>query len=49
MPEETISENGTNFVGAKQELQELTNKFCQNSRLKESSIGLLHEEVESLK
>ena len=32
VPEEMISDNGTNFVGANQELLELTNKTCQNSR-----------------
>ena len=34
VPEEMISDNSTNFVGANQELQELTNKMCQNSKLK---------------
>ena len=39
VPEEMISDNGTNFVGANQELLKLTNKTCQNSRLKESLIS----------
>ena len=39
VPEEMISDNGTNFVGANQELRELTNKMCQNSKLKESLIS----------
>ena len=39
VPEEMISDNGTNFVGANHKLLELTNKTCQNSRLKESLIS----------
>ena len=39
VPEEIISDNGTNFVGAHQELRELTNKMCQNSKLKETLIN----------
>ena len=36
VPEEMISDNGTNFVGANQELRELRNKLLQNGKLKES-------------
>ena len=36
VPEEMISENGTNFVGANQELRKLINQMLQNSKLKES-------------
>ena len=36
VPEEMISDNGTNFVGANQELCELRNQLLQNGKLKES-------------
>lgn len=39
VPEEMISDNGTNFVGANQELRELTDKMFQNSKLKENLIS----------
>ena len=34
VPEEMISDNGTNFVGANQELRELRNQLLQNGKLK---------------
>ena len=48
VPEEMISDNGTNFVGANQELRELTNKMCQNSKLKESLISQLNKPRDKL-
>ena len=36
VPEETISDIGTNFVGANQELHALRNQLLQNGKLKES-------------
>ena len=39
VPEEMISDNGTNFVGANKELQELTNVMFKNSKLAESLTG----------
>ena len=39
VPEEMISDNGTNFVGASKELQELTNLMFKNSKLAESLTG----------
>ena len=38
VPEEMISDNGTNFVGENQELCELINHVFQSSRLKESLV-----------
>ena len=38
VPEEMISDNGTNFVGANQELRELINHVFQSNKLKESLV-----------
>ena len=38
VPEEMIFDNGTNFVGANQELRELINHMFQSSRLKENLV-----------
>ena len=48
VPEEMISDNGINFVGANQELRELTNKMCQNGKLKESLISQLNKPRDKL-
>ena len=38
LPEEMISDNGTNFVGANEELRKLTRQMTENSRLKENFV-----------
>ena len=39
MPEEMISDNGTNFVGANEELCELTKKMTKDSKVNESLVN----------
>ena len=39
VPEEMLSDNGTNFVGADQELRQLRNQVLQDGKLKESLIN----------
>ena len=39
MPEDPISDNYFNFVGADQELQKLTSMMCQKSRYREGLIS----------
>lgn len=39
VPEEMVSDKGTNFVGANKELQELTSLMLKNSKLAESLIS----------